>query len=160
MISASVLLVTYNIQNYQDDSPADVALSIFETCSCQRIPHLKGEFIRRVHGDPLLSNLPLQKDISVPSPNKNHRNLPFNSQKMVFIALCYLMIQDLFEKYKELLYPGYEHDLWREDILNKSVENKDPRTALDKPQPVHIPSNNHTVLKGIHTVTEDYAYVF
>lgn len=79
---------------------------------------------------------------------------------MAFIALHYLMTQDLFEKYKKLLHPGYKHDPWREDILNKCGENKDPRTALDKPQSVHIPSNNHTVLRGIHTVTEDYPYVF
>lgn len=41
-----------------------------------------------------------------------------------------------------------------------NVGKTDPRTALDKPQSVHIPSNNHTVLRGIHTATEDYPYVF
>lgn len=48
-----------------------------------------------------------KKDLSIPSQNVSHnflmwaRNLPSNSQKMVFTALQYLMIQELqglFEK--------------------------------------------------------------
>lgn len=80
-------------------------------------------------------------------------------------SIAYRMIQGLqglFEKYKELLHPGYkQRDPWREDILvDKRGENKDPRTVLGKPQSVRFPCNDHTVLTGIHTVTEDYPYVF
>lgn len=94
------------------------------------------------------------------------RNLPFNSQKMVLIALriewfrdCKASLKNTKSCYTQVT--SKQRDPWREDILvDKCGENKDPRTVLGKPQSVRFPCNDHTVLTGIHTVTEDYPYVF
>lgn len=91
MISELDQLLTYSIQNCQDYSSADVALSIFKTDSCLLIPHLKRKKLQK--GTSMVthnSNLPYKRDVSIPSQNVSHnsliraRNLPSGSQKMCF----------------------------------------------------------------------------
>lgn len=144
MISELDQLLTYSIQNCQDYSSADVALSIFKTDSCLLIPHLKRKKIteRDQHGDSHLKS-PLQKRCLDPFPkcesqfsDTGQKSALWFSENVFLTQQCLMIkeLQSLLEKQKGLLHPGSKHcmtpgektSLW----MNVGWENKDRRMVL------------------------------